>query len=154
LIEETRTISAKVYEKVFLDLQQDEIELTNATFKNLFYKLIESYQLEEGELNLEKIMQTDDMILNEMVTDLVMKDEQYYLHDWEKKNIFVKNRDTQVGQLVSETILSLRRYLVDQKIKELQSQTQGVSENKEILENVLSYYQLKKVLSKKLNRVL
>ena len=154
LIEETRTISAKVYEKVFLDLQQDEIELTNATFKNLFYKLIESYQLEEGQLNLEKIMQTDDMILNEMVTDLVMKDEQYYLHDWEKKNIFVKNRDTQVGQLVSETILSLRRYLVDQKIKELQSQTQGVSENKEILENVLSYYQLKKVLSKKLNRVL
>ena len=154
LIEDTRTISAKVYEKVFLDLQQDEIELTNATFKNLFYKLIESYQLEEGQLNLEKIMQTDDMILNEMVTDLVMKDEQYYLHDWEKKNIFVKNRDTQVGQLVNETILSLRRYLVDQKIKELQSQTQGVSENKEVLENVLSYYQLKKVLSKKLNRVL
>jgi len=62
--------------------------------------------------------------------------------------------DTQVGQLVNETILSLRRYLVDQKIKELQSQTQGVSENKEVLENVLSYYQLKKVLSKKLNRVL
>jgi DNA primase len=154
LIEDTRTISAKVYEKVFLDLQQDEIELTNATFKNLFYKLIESYQVEEGQLNLEKIMQTDDMILNEMVTDLVMKDEQYYLHGWEKKNIFVKNRDTQVGQLVNETILSLRRYLIDQKIKELQSQTQGVSENKEVLEDVLSYYQLKKVLSKKLNRVL
>lgn len=154
LIEDTRTISARVYEKVFLDLQQDEIELTNATFKNLFYKLIESYQVEEGQLNLEKIMQTDDMILNEMVTDLVMKDEQYYLHGWDKKNIFVKNRDTQVGQLVNETILSLRRYLIDQKIIELQSQTQGVSENKEVLEDVLSYYQLKKVLSKKLNRVL
>tara|TARA_B110000483_G_scaffold17636_1_gene19520 strand:- start:1476 stop:2807 length:1332 start_codon:yes stop_codon:yes gene_type:complete len=154
LIEVTRTISAKVYEKVFLDLQQDEIELTNTTFKNLFYKLIESYQVEEGQLNLEKIMQTDDVILNEMVADLVMKGEQYYLHDWEKKNIFVKNRDTQVGQLVNETILSLRRYLIDQKIKELQSQTQAVLENKEVLEDILCYYQLKKVLSKKLNRVL
>ena len=154
LIEDTRNITTRVYEKVFLDLQQDEIELTNVTFKNLFYKLIESYQLEEGQLNIQKIMQTDDLILNEMVTDLVMKDEQYYLHDWEKKNIFVKNRDTQVGQLVNETILSLRRYLIDKKIKELQSQTQGVSENKEVLEDVLSYYQLKKVISKKLNRVL
>ena len=93
LIEETQKISAKVYEKIFLDLQQDEIELSHETFKKIFYKLIEFYQSYQGDLNLEKIMQTDDLIQNEIITDLVMKEEQHQLHDWEKRNVFVKVRE-------------------------------------------------------------
>ena len=79
LIEETQKMSAKVYEKIFLDLQQDEIELSHETFKNIFYQLIEFYQSDQGDTNLEKIMQTDDLIQNEIITDLVMKEEQHQL---------------------------------------------------------------------------
>ena len=84
-----------------------------------------------------------------------MNEDQYQLHDWEKKNIFVKSRDSQVPQLVNETILTLRKLLIDKKIEELQSQVQDKElDHAEILEEVMSYYQLKQVVSKKLNRVI
>ncbi len=154
LIEETQKISAKVYEKIFLDLQQDEIELSHETFKKIFYKLIEFYQSDQGDLNLEKIMQTDDLIQNEIITDLVMKEEQYQLHDWEKRNVFVKVKGSEVVRLVSETILSMRRYLIDQKIIELQLETKEQDDNQETLREIQMYQGLRNIISNKLHRVI
>ncbi len=154
LIQESQNITAKVYEKIFLDLQQDEIELSNPTFKGLYYHLIEYYQAHEGDLNLEKIMQSDDLSQNEIISDLIMREEQYQLHDWEKRNVFVKAKGSEVEQLVSETILSMRRHLIDQKILELQLNTKDQQENKELLQDIVSYQNLRKMLSNRLNRVL
>ena len=153
LVEESKIIRSKVYEKIFLDLQQDEVELSNDTFRSLFYQLIENYQTDDGNFNLDKIMKSNDLGQNEIISDLVMREEQYQLHEWEKRNIFVKKKGSEVLQLVSETILSLRRYLIDQKIAELQTQTKNIDESMETLQDILSYQQLKKVLSKRLNRV-
>ena len=154
VIEETQKISVKVYEKIFLDLQQDEIELSHDTFKKIFYKLIEFYQTEQVDLNFEKIMQTDDLIQNQIITDLIMKEEQHQLHDWEKRNVFVKVKGSEVVQLVSETILSMRRYLIDQKITELQLVTKDQEENKETLKEIKMYQGLKNVISSRLHRVI
>ena len=99
-------------------------------------------------------MQSNDLYQNEIITDLVMRDEQHQLHEWEKRNIFVKNKGSEVVQLVSETILSLRRFLIDQKIIELQEQTKSNNKNDDILQEILAYQQLKKVISKRLNRVI
>ena len=87
LIVESKIIKAKVFEKIFLDLQQDEVELTNDNFRRIFYKLIESYQSDSGVFNLEKFMQSNEMDQNQVITDLVMRDEQYKLHEWEKKKV-------------------------------------------------------------------
>mgnify|MGYP007000360441 len=77
------------------------------------------------------------------------------LHGWDKKNIFIKDKESNVSQLVVETILSLRKYLIDKKINELQLSIENSSEhNKEVLSDVISYNQLKKVVSRKLNRVI
>ncbi len=154
LIEETQKTSAKVYEKIFLDLQQDEIELSHETFKKIFYKLIEFYQSYQGDLNLEKIMQTDDLIQNEIITDLVMKEEQHQLHDWEKRNVFVKVKGSEVVRLVSETILSMRRYLIDQKITELQKGTKDQESNQDLLKEIQMYQSLKNIISNRLHRVI
>ncbi len=154
LIEETQKMSAKVYEKIFLDLQQDEIELSHETFKKIFYKLIEFYQSNQGDLNLEKIMQTDDLIQNEIITDLVMKEEQHQLHDWEKRNVFVKVKGSEVVRLVSETILSMRRHLIDQKITELQKGTNDQQYNKDLLKEIQMYQSLKNIISNRLHRVI
>ena len=154
LIEETQKMSAKVYEKIFLDLQQDEIELSHETFKKIFYKLIEFYQSYQGDLNLEKIMQTDDLIQNEIITDLVMKEEQHQLHDWEKRNVFVKVKGSEVVRLVSETILSMRRHLIDQKITELQKGTNDQQYNKDLLKEIQMYQSLKNIISNRLHRVI
>ncbi len=154
LVEVKEKITAKVYEKIFLDLQQDEIELSHETFKKIFYKLIEFYQIEQDDFNLEKIIQTDDLVQNEIITDLIMKEEQHQLHDWKKRNVFVKTKGSEVVQLVSETILSMRRYLIDQKIVELKIDTKQQEENKETLIEIKRYQRLKNIISNKLDRVL
>jgi DNA primase len=154
LTEKTQKTSVKVYEKIFLDLQQDEIELSHETFRKIFYQLIEFYQSDQGDLHLEKIMQTDDLLQNEIITDLVMKEEQHQLHDWEKRNVFVKVKGSEVVRLVSETILSMRRYLIDQKITELQLETKGQEDNHETLREIQMYQGLKNIISNKLHRVI
>ena len=156
LIEESKTIQTKVYEKVFLDLQQDEVELIQPEFQKLYQQLIHTYQT-EGIIKPEKIIQQEDPQLGQIITDILLEDEQHYLHQWEKKNIYVKDRKSVVGQLVSETILTFRRYLIDQKINsilELIQQKPEESTQDEWLEEVMQYQSLKKVLSRKLNRVL
>ena len=154
IMEEITEMKAKVFEKIFLDLQQDEVELANANFKTLFYLLIQHFQV-EGQIAIDKLMPTLDGELSSLVSNILMNEDQYQLHDWEKKNIFVKSRDSQVPQLVNETILTLRKLLIDKKIEELQNQVQDKElHHAEILEEVMSYYQLKQVVSKKLNRVI
>ena len=154
ILEEITEVKAKVFEKIFLDLQQDEVELANANFKTLFYLLIEHFQV-EGQIAMDKLIPTLDGELSSLVSNILMNEDQYQLHDWEKKNIFVKSRDSQVPQLVNETILTLRKLLIDKKIEELQSQVQDKElHHAEILEEVMSYYQLKQVVSRKLNRVI
>ena len=46
----------------------------------------------------------------------------------------------------------MRRYLIDKKINELQ-EFQKDGNKSDVLEEVMSYYKLKKMLSAKLNRV-
>ncbi len=156
LIEESKTVHSKVYEKIFLDLQQDEVEMIQPEFQSLYSQLIEKFQI-EGKVQPEKMIHQEDPNLGKILTDILLADEEHQLHNWEKKNIFVKDRKSVVGQLVSETILTFRRHLVDQKIKNLMDATKQVNssnENDEFLEEVMQYQGLKKLLSRKLNRVI
>jgi DNA primase len=96
-----------------------------------------------------------DPKLAPFVSDILMNDERYRLHNWEKNNIFPKQKDFNVAQLVGETILSLRCFLIDQKVNEFKAATYDNSlDNTNILEDVLNYSNLKMLLSRKLNRVL
>jgi DNA primase len=84
-----------------------------------------------------------------------MNEDRYQLHDWFSKDIVVKDKKKVISQLVSETILSLRTYLINEKVKELQEETQNnLDDNSEVLEEITDYYKLKSLLSKRLNRVL
>ena len=56
--------------------------------------------------------------------------------------------------MVTETILSLRKKLIDKKISDLQNKLNKSDENESILSEVISYQKLKKVLAEKLNRVI
>ena len=152
--EEMTEVQAKVYEKIFLDLQQDEIELANEDFRALFFLLLEQFQT-QGTLSIDKLMPTLTLELSSLVSTILMNEEKYNLHQWEKKNIFVKTRDQQIGLMVTETILSLRKHLVNRKIESLQAEMQNPQEeNKALLEDVMSYYQLRRLVSNKLNRFL
>jgi DNA primase len=150
---EPTTVNSLVYEKIFLDLQQDEIEFTNESFKIIYEKIINEFQKNQ-KLILEVFLNSLNQDLANHVTGILMNEDQYELHDWLSKNIFVKHKDKVISQLVSETILSLRTFLINKKVEELKEETKDSSENNKILEEIGEYHKLKTILSKKLNRVL
>ena len=150
---EPTTVNSLVYEKIFLDLQQDEIEFTNESFKIIYEKIINEFQKNQ-KLILEVFLNSLNQDLANHVTGILMNEDQYELHDWLSKNIFVKHKDKVISQLVSETILSLRTFLINKKVEELKEETKDSLENNKILEEIGEYHKLKTILSKKLNRVL
>ena len=151
VLETKKEIRSKVFEKIYLDLQQDEIEFTHSPFKDIFNKLINGFN-NGTTLSIENFINDLDSNSSKIVSDILINDEKYQLHDWERKNIYVKKIGSELSQLVNETILNMRRFLIDKKIIELQG-FQKEGNKKDILEQVMSYYKLKKVLSAKLNRV-
>jgi len=146
--------NAKVFEKIYLDLQEDEMEFSNDNFKTLYYTIIDTLN-QNPEFALENFVNNVDEQMASEITTILMNDEKYQLSDWERKNIFPKSKSQGIAQLVNETILSLRCFLIDQKVNEFKLETQdATSQNKTILEDVLNYSNLKMLLSRKLNRVL
>ncbi len=146
---------AKVFEKIYLDLQEDEMEFLNPMFKDIYFAIIEALN-QEPEFKIESIINNIDPVLASEITSILMDDERYSLSDWQRNNIFPKTKTESVAQLVSETILTLRCFLIDQKVSQFQKETlqDKAMINREILEEVKDYSGLKMLLSRKLNRAL
>ena len=151
LVEIKKNIRSKVFEKIYLDLQQDEIEFTHSPFRNIYKKLSDSFNNQES-VSIDNFINDLDSNSSKIVSDILINDDKYQLHDWERKNIYVKKIGSELSQLVNETILNMRRYLIDKKINELQESKRDEDKG-DVLEEVMSYYKLKKMLSAKLNRV-
>jgi DNA primase len=148
-------ISAKVYEKIYLDLQQDEVELSTQNFREIYHSLLSIYNAQKP-LVIDMFLQNLSTEQSELVSTIIMNNESNVLHDWERKNIFIKDKKTEIGRWLQQTILNLRCLLIQEKIGELQDQTLGsdIKTHKEILEEVNDYVGLKKNLSKRLDRVI
>ena len=149
-------VKTKVFEKIYLDLQEDEIEFTNDEFKNIYYDIIENYN-QHQELKIDKFINTLQPEKAEAITHILMEDEKYVLHDWKGREIYVKSKKDSLSQMVTETILNLRRFLVTQKIDELAKLINGIEDETkklETLQETLNYTSLKKLISDKLYRVL
>lgn len=144
----------RVYEKIYLDLHEDEVEFTNPEFQMLYAELINRYT-QNPEMGAETFVNMLEPEMAKVVGDILMEDERYQLHNWERMEIYVRDKSQTVAQLVSETILNLRRFLVERKIDELSENLKNDPEaDLEIgLQEVMDYIGLKKLLSYRLNRV-
>ncbi|PQB03670.1 DNA primase [Aureitalea marina] len=148
-------VEAKVYEKIYLDLQEDEIEFTNLGFRKLYSHIIDSLN-QDQEIQTEVFVSRLPQELAILASDLLMEEEKHKLHAWQRKEIFVRDKDHQIGQVVSETILNLRRHLVSLKIDELSTEikeSDDENQKQSNMQDIIDYIMLKKVLSEKLNRV-
>ena len=145
--------TTKVFEKIYMDLHTDEMEFSNEDFKNIYYRIIESFN-ENKEINVDKFINdlSDKQQLE--VTNIVMDNEKYFLHDWEKNNIYPKSKKDTLAQLTIETILNFRCFLIDKKVNRYIDNSCSDEINNSSLEEVVNYSKLKKLLSEKLNRVL
>ena len=147
---------SRVFEKIYLDLQEDEIEFTNLEFKNIYKEVINRF-IENPESNSESFVNQLEPEIAAGITNILMEEERHILHDWERMQIIVKTKEKTIAQIVNETIFSLRRYLVTKKIDELSETLKTEEEdldNEAVLQEILAYVKLKQLLSQKLNRVI
>ena len=144
-----------VYQRVYLSLQEDEVELANPFFRAIYVNLIEYFHQNE-QFGIEQYLMQLPPEFAQEVTDILMEDEKLTLHDWEGQNIFVKQKDQNISQYVSETILTLRWYLVDRLIEEIKGtiSSEADSDNSEPLSLAMDYYKLINSFSNKLGRVM
>lgn len=153
LILEPTIHEAKVFEKIYLDLQEDEMQFTNEKFKELYYSIIHKLNQDENFSTKDFINQLDQESAS-TVTGILMEDEKYTLHDWHRNNIIPKEKEHSISQLVSQTILSLRCFLIDQKVAEYKNETLNQNiDTRTIIEDVKDYLGLKMLLSRKLGKV-
>ncbi len=145
----------KVHQRIFLSLQEDEIELANPLFKGIYNDLIAYFNQNES-FELDQYLSHLPSELSQEVTTILMNDERELLHNWEAKNIFVKAKDKTISQYVTETIVTLRWFLVNKIINELKSSIdkEAETDNAETLSLVMDYLGLTNIFSKKLGRVI
>ncbi len=143
----------KVFQRIYLSLQEDEVELANPLFRDIYNDLV-NYFLQNDIFNIEHYLMHLAPELSQEVTDILMREERDLLHNWEGQNIIVKQKDQTISQYVSETILTLRWFLVDKIIEELKGSISPDADNSETLSMAMDYYKLINSFSSKLGRVM
>ena len=145
----------KVYDRVYLSLHEDEVELANPLFLDIYNNIMAFFRQNES-FNTEHYLMQLPQDLAQEVTDVLMDDEKVALHNWEAQNIMVKDKSHTIGQYVTETILTLRWFLVDKIIEELKKDIlpEPDADNSETLSMVMDYYKLIGSFSAKLGRVM
>lgn len=155
MIEEKETSTVKVHQRIYLSLQEDEVELANPLFKEIYNDLI-AYFNQNEEFNIEQYLMQLSPEHSEMVTDILMLEEKELLHNWETKQIYVKTKDQNVSQYVSETIVSLREYLINKLIMDLMNSFSANGEESDLEElkaTINDYNKLKVNLTNKIGRI-
>lgn len=153
VVEETRKLY--IFEKIYLDLQADEIEFTNTKFQTIYNELILCFTATPDQ-GAETFISKVPPEIAAKISDVLMEDERYVLHDWGRKEIYAKRKEDTVAQYVSETLLSLRHFLVQRKITDMSNMFNSADKPEDAAENlaiVMEYVNLKKKLSKRLNRI-
>lgn len=144
----------KVYEKVYLDLQEDEVEFTNPVFQELYNNIIENYQ-NDSPLNSDSFIAKLEFEKAKIITDIFMEEEKYQLHNWERRDVYVKDKKQSISQFLNETILHLRKLLIGRQINNLAGDINQKEEEEklELLQTIYDYKKLEVVLSRKLETV-
>jgi DNA primase len=152
LIMTEQSVERKVAEKIYLDLQEDEIEFTNPTFHSIYKELV-SELLNNEDFEMTKWLNklTEDRA--SIVAELDMTENKYELDNWERRDIFVQPKESQIELRVSQLITSIRLKLISDLIQENCDDEKNLLEDgtlaKEIKEEILSYLELKKLLASK-----
>jgi len=142
-----------VSQEIYLNLQDDEVEFTDKTFKEIYFEII-------IQLNQNKTISIDELVnhrnpeVSKLVTSILMDDEKYVLSDWGRKDIVIKSKESNLAKMVQDAIYNIRRVLIEEKIKSIMQITfKNDIERTEMFESSMNYTVLKKRLSERLNRI-
>ena len=154
--EETRKVQQAIYERLYVSLQDDEIEFSNVVFKEIYQELINAYT----QANLDKTAYIHSLDPEKMsiVSDIIMQEEKYQLHGWEeKKQVFVKDKNNPevLANLTQELIATFREFLIARLIQNevANLQAENPENTAQVLEQINNYNQLKVIMMRYLGRV-
>ena len=141
-----------VSKEIYLNLQDDEVEFTDETFKNVYYEIIHQLNQEQS-ISVDMLVNHSNNEVAHLVTNILMDDEKHVLSNWERKNIFIKSKKSDLSKMVLDAIYNIRRVLIEEKINALIAEIGIEEERDKIMESVVNYNNLKQRLFERLNRV-
>jgi DNA primase len=157
-IEVVEHTKSKIYQRIFLNLQEDEVEFSNPLFKAIYDDLIFQFQSEEH-FDKIKYLNKVNPEFSQIVTDIFMDDEKHQLHGWlDKKQVFVKEKTENeiLVRLVTDNIIAYREYLIN-KLNENLMKSINVDEPEEDIHEILSaindYNKLKVIITRSIGRI-
>ena len=156
-IEVKEKIKSKISERIFLSLQEDEIGFTNQSFQEIYNDLIQNY-VNDANFDIVNYMNTLEESKASFISNLIMENERYTLAGWlEKKQVFVKEKNSEevLTNLVTETLISLREYLINKLIMDMMNNYNKEEENdlEELMSTINDYNKLKVSLTNKIGRI-
>lgn len=143
----------KVFEKLFLELQADEIELSTPEFRDFYTFFMKKFQ--EGLQDTSSIINEIPLEIANQVASFQAQEESLHLDKWfSKKGVVVKSKIEELPYTITGIILNLRKRLIDNKIKTLKEEI-SILENEDkdpssIFLEVIEYNTLKNTIVKRL----
>ncbi len=142
-----------VWEKIYQELTEDEIQLSHPVFKRLYDAIMNEY-LHTGSVDWEQLRTKLSEEETEVLADIFFEKDKYRLSDWEKKRMKNIDPTENLSVLVTDIIYHLRlewlQRLIDEQAEKLQK---GEEDSEESLEEIMQYNKLKKFLARIVNRV-
>ncbi len=156
-IEVKEKSKCKISERIYLSLQEDEINFTNHFFQEIYNDLIHNFVSNQS-FDIVKYINSIEESKASFISNLIMENERYTLAGWlEKKQVFVKEKDSEevLTNLVSETLISLREYLINKLIVDLMEKFSKEKANdiEELKSTINDYNKLKVSLTNKIGRI-
>lgn len=148
---EKEEYQSTVFNELYLNLQDDEIEFSNELFRLTYHELVNQLNQRE-KVVIDELIMHENSEISSLVTNILMDEEKYILSNWEKKEVFVTETVKILPKLVTDAILNLRRVLIEKKIQGILEDIQKEQITPD-LEEIRNYTELKKLLFEKLNRV-
>ena len=143
---------AKVYEKLFLELQADEIELSTAEFKEIYNFFIDKYQ--HGLEDISTIINELPVSMASIIATFQAQEEEIRLHNWSEKGVEVKSKEDDLSYAINGIILNLRKILIDKKIEELRREIATLEDQESdpslAFQEVMEYNILKNTIARRL----
>jgi DNA primase len=137
-------------------LENDEIKFENPAYQKIFNHYSE-WVHKEMKIDVKRLFLNTDIEVVETVVSLSSTKYELSLNWKEKHNIYVSTEDMKLKFALEHSVLALQLKKIEINIQEIQEKLKGLEDEEEmvnLLTSQLTYIELKKMISDKLNRII
>ncbi|MDB4088884.1 DNA primase [Flavobacteriales bacterium] len=137
-------------------LENDEIKFENSVYQKIFNHY-SGWVHKEEKIDVKKLFLNTDIEVVEMVVSLSSNKYELSLNWKEKHKIYVSTEDMKLKFALEHSVLALQLKKIEINIQGIQEKLKGIDNEEEMMElltSQLTYIELKKLISDKLNRVI